>query len=101
MLPYALSVSVGAVITGLGVSKVRYYNPFFILGGLLFAVGAELIHTFDAETGVGTRIGYEVTLGLGVGFLMLGNVSACQTTLPEEDHSVAQGLTLFCSLLGS
>ncbi|CZR50329.1 uncharacterized protein PAC_00201 [Phialocephala subalpina] len=101
LLPYAFAVSVGAVITGLGVSKVRYYNPFFIVGGLFFAVGAGLIRTFDATTATRTRVGYEIILGLGVGFLMLGNVSACQTSLEEEHHSVAQGLTLFCSLLGS
>ncbi|KAF8850742.1 MFS general substrate transporter, partial [Acephala macrosclerotiorum] len=101
LLPYVLSVGAGAIITGLAVSKVRYYNPFFILGGALFATGAGLIHTFNIDTSVRTRIGYEVLLGFGVGFLMLANVAACHTSLEEEYHSIAQGLTFFCSLLGS
>jgi hypothetical protein len=101
LLPYVLSVSVGAVITGLGVSKVRYYNPFFVCGGLLFAIGAGLIHSFDINTSVKTRIAYEAILGLGVGLLMLANVASSQISLEEEYHPTAQGLTFFCSLLGS
>lgn len=101
LLPYVLSVSTGAVITGLAVSKLRYYNPFFICGGILFATGAALIHTFDITTSLKVRIAYEAILGLGAGFLMLANVASCQISLEEKHHSVAQGLTFFCSLLGS
>jgi hypothetical protein len=101
LLPYVLSASAAAATTGVAVSKVRYYNPFFIIGGIFFATGAGLILTFNVETSSQARIGYEIILGLGVGFLMLASVAPCQTSLDEEDHSIAQGLTFLCSLLGA
>ena len=101
MLPYILSVSAAAATTGIAVSKTRYYNPFFIIGGILFATGAGLILTFNTNSSVQTRVGYEILLGIGVGFLMLANVAPCQTALDEEDHSIALGLTFLCSLLGA
>jgi len=101
LLPYVLAVSVAAATTGIAVSKVRYYNPFFIAGGIFFFAGAALIFTFAVNTPERIMIGYEIVLGFGVGFLMLANVAPCQTSLREEHHSVAQGLLLLFSLLGS
>lgn len=101
LLPYVISVSIGAFLTAIGVSLIRYYNPLFILGGILFSIGAGLVMTFDAGTTWGHRIGYEALMGLGVGFLALANVTPCQTYLDEKDHPVANGLTFFSSLLGA
>ncbi|KAH8589520.1 major facilitator superfamily domain-containing protein [Bisporella sp. PMI_857] len=101
LLPYAISVSAGAFITSLIVSKTRYYNPFFIFGGALLATGAGLTCTLDINTPSVTRTIYQSILGSGFGCLMLANVAACQTSLADEHHSIAQGLTFFASLLGS
>lgn len=101
LLPYVVSVSLAAAITGVTVSFLRYYNPLFKLGSILFAIGAGLTITFNETTTLGVRIAYETIMGVGVGFLMLANVSPCQTFLDEKDHAVANGLTFFSSLLGA
>ena len=67
----------------------------------MFATGAGLILTFDVNSSLQERVDYELLLGLGVGFLMLANVAPCHTVLDEEHHSIAQGLSFLCSLLGA
>lgn len=89
------------MVTGVAVPFVRYYNPFFLLGGVCFSVGAGFILTFNEETSLVMKIGYEGLLGFGVGFLMLANLAPCHILLDEKDHSIANGLTFLCSLLGS
>jgi MFS transporter, DHA2 family, glioxin efflux transporter len=96
-----VSVSIAACITGVAVSWIRYYNPMFLVGGICFSTGAGLLLTMDANTPLSTRIGFQALMGLGVGFVALANVAPCQTYLDEKDHSVANGLTFFFSLLGA
>ncbi|KAF1981617.1 MFS general substrate transporter [Aulographum hederae CBS 113979] len=101
LLPYVLSVSIGAGVVAVLVAKVRYYNPFFAIGAVFFAVGAGLVSTIDADVSPPKWIGYQIILGLGVGFVLLANVVPGQTTLAEKYHSVANGLTFLCSMLGA
>jgi len=96
-----LSVSVGATITAAGVSRIRYYNPFFAIGSVLFAIGAGLITTLGANAAAHQWIGYQVCLGLGVGFVLLANAVPGQICLAEQYHSIANGITFLCSMLGA
>lgn len=101
LLPYIITVSVAAMVVGVGVFFVHYYNPFFIIGGVIFALGSGLIFTFDDETTPLKRSIYESILGVGVGLIMLGNVAPCHIQLDEKDHSEANGFLFLSSLLGA
>lgn len=101
LLPYIIMVSIASVIVGVGVSFVHYYNPFFITGGVIFALGSGLIFTFDDETTPLKRAICESVLGIGTGFILLGNVAPCHIQLDEKDHSEATGFLFLSSLLGA
>jgi MFS transporter, DHA2 family, glioxin efflux transporter len=101
LLPYVAAVSAGAVIVGVLVSFVQYYNAFFIVGGVCFALGSGLIFTLDDTTTTLQTALYESVLGFGAGFVMLGNVAPCHTELDEKDHSEANGFLFLSSLLGA
>ncbi|KAH7417745.1 major facilitator superfamily domain-containing protein [Cadophora sp. MPI-SDFR-AT-0126] len=101
LLPYVIAASVAAMLVGIGVSFIHYYNPFFILGGASFAVGSALIYTFDDQTMLLKMYICEAVLGVGAGFLTLGNIAPCHIQLEEKDHSVANGFLFLSSLLGA
>ncbi|KAF2490206.1 MFS general substrate transporter [Lophium mytilinum] len=102
LLPYVLGTCVGSTIAAVGVFKVRFYNPFFMVGGMcLIAASALVTFTFTIDTSLLKVFPYEVLLGLGVGFCIIANVVPGQTLLREEFHSIANGLTFLSSMLGS
>lgn len=101
LLPYVIASSIGAMLVGIGVSFFPYYNPFFLVGGATFVVGAALVHTLDDHITLLQRAGYEVVLGAGAGLLILANVAPCHIQLEERDHAVANGFLFLSSLLGA
>ncbi|KAL5313215.1 hypothetical protein ACEPPN_018948 [Leptodophora sp. 'Broadleaf-Isolate-01'] len=101
LIPYVVAASVGATLVGIGISFVLYYNPFFILGGISFAIGSAFIYTFDDKTKLLKMSIFEAVLGIGAGFLTLANIAPCHIQLEEKDHSVANGFLFLSSLLGA
>lgn len=101
LLPYVVSATVASGIIAFCVPKARYYNPFFLAGGVLFSVGMGLISRVSEGIGSLHLAGLQVVSGIGVGILVLANVAPCHTDLPEKDHAIANGLAFFSSSLGS
>ncbi|OCK77070.1 MFS general substrate transporter [Lepidopterella palustris CBS 459.81] len=102
LLPYVLGTCIGSTIAAVGVFKIRYYNPFFIVGGACIVAGSALItFTFTIDTTITKWFSYEILLGIGVGFCIIANVVPGQTLLREEYHSIANGLTFLSSMLGA
>lgn len=101
MLPYVISATVAAGITSFGATILRYYNPFFISGGILFTVGLGFVSQIDETLTEGTKFSYEILVGTGVGLMVLGNVAPCHIDLPEKDHAVASGITGLGGALGA
>lgn len=64
-------------------------------------VGAGFILEFNIDTSITIRVLFECILGVGVGFLILGNVMPCHTVIPEEDQAVTQAMSFFCSMAGA
>jgi hypothetical protein len=95
-------MSLTAMVTALLVTKIKYYNPFIIIGGIFLSIGAGLVtFRFAVNTHLGTLILYESLLGAGVGFCIMANVVPCQTLLEEHHHSLSHGLTFLFSMLGA
>lgn len=101
LLPYVVSATIGSCLTAVCVPRARYYNPFFVIGGVLFVVGSALTSRIDQNVGALYLSGLQAITGFGVGILVLANVVPCHIDLPEKDHSLANGLAFFLSSLGS
>lgn len=101
MLPYVISATVAAGVTSFGSTILRYYNPFFIIGGALFTIGMGFVSQIDDDISQWTKFSYEVLVGTGVGLTVLGNIAPCHIDLPEEYHAIGNGMTGLGGALGA
>lgn len=99
-IPLVLAVVVGSISSGGLVQKIGYYTPFMIIGSCLMAIGTGLLTTWDTHTSSGMWIGYQVIIGLGVGYTMQHPNIAVQTVLPRHDVPVGTAVLSLCQTLG-
>lgn len=60
LLPLLLSNVTSVVASGILVSRIKYFQPFSIMGGILLVAGGALITTWTADISKGKWIGYQV-----------------------------------------
>lgn len=89
------SFGVGALVTMMG-----YYTPFLIGSTAVFAVGAGLITTYDADISTPRWIGYQILAGAGLGAGFQVPQVAVQTVLAQEDIPVGSSALIFFQNLG-
>jgi MFS family permease len=99
-IPLVLSVVVGSISSGGLTQKIGYYTPFMILGSCLMAIGTGLLTTWNAHTATGSWIGFQIIIGLGVGFTMQHPNLAIQVVLPKQDVATGTALLSLCQTLG-
>ncbi len=71
-----------------------------ILGSCLMAIGAGLLTTWSSSTAPPGWIGFQVLLGLGVGFNMQHPNLAIQVVLPSSDIPTGTAFLSLCQTLG-
>ncbi|KAI1764472.1 major facilitator superfamily domain-containing protein [Hypoxylon sp. FL1150] len=101
LLPMILSSVVGAVLSGVIISKVGYYTPFFYLTSIITPIGAGLMTTFTPSTGSGKWIGYQILIGIGLGCGSTMPLNVVQTVLERSDIAIGSALIMFMRFLGS
>jgi MFS family permease len=62
LLPLLLSIVFAVIGSGIATSIIGYYTPLMIVGSALLIVGSALITLWQPDTGMGTWIGYQVSL---------------------------------------
>ncbi|RYP19828.1 hypothetical protein DL767_009577 [Monosporascus sp. MG133] len=100
-LPMVLANVVLAVISGLGVSKLGYINPFCYASVVFTSIGSGLLMTMTSETGTGQWIGYQFLFGFGIGLGFQQPPNAPLTVLGFEDLPIGIATTLFARNLGA
>lgn len=100
MIPLVLSVVVGSISSGGLVQRIGYYTPFMIAGSCLMAVGSGLLTTWNMGTSSSKWIGFQVILGLGVGWTMQHPNLAIQIVLAKQDVPTGTALLSLCQTLG-
>jgi MFS family permease len=99
-LPMVLALVLANVITGIGTTKIGYYNPFYYGCVLFSTVGAGLLTTFETDTGSAKWIGYQVLYGIGVGLGMQQALITVQTVLPMRDVPTGTAMVMFFQTFG-
>ncbi len=95
LLPMLLSLVLGSMFSGLGITKVGYYTPFLLIGIAITAVGAGLITTFNVDTTEGQWIGYQIVYGFGFGACSQVPNMAAQTVLKRDEVPIGATLMFF------
>lgn len=101
LLPLVLSSVFCSIFSGVIISKLGYYTPFFILSSVIMPIGAGLIATFTSTTGHPEWIGWQVLFGVGLGLGMQQHLNVVQTVLERSDIAAGSSLVMFVRFLGS
>jgi predicted MFS family arabinose efflux permease len=101
LLPMILTVVITSLSSGVFVSKIGYYTPFFILSSIIMGIGSGLLTTLTPTTGHAKWIGYQVLFGIGLGFGAQQPLNVVQTVLERSDISTGSAIVMFTRFLGS
>ncbi|KAI9502425.1 hypothetical protein GGI25_004708 [Coemansia spiralis] len=103
ILWFVLGGCIGAVGSGLLVT-VRgrwFYREWAVVGTAMMAIGYGLMYTWPQDPmATGKHIGYQVFLGLGLGFCMQQVLLASQAGLPVNEISTVTTLIDYARTLG-
>jgi MFS family permease len=69
-LPSVISDVLTSIVGGGIVMNVGWYNPFYIFGVAILAIGSGLLSTLNPTTDAGKWIGYQILTGSGYSFLV-------------------------------
>ncbi|EFY92555.1 major facilitator superfamily transporter [Metarhizium acridum CQMa 102] len=95
-----LSQAVGAIMGGGSARLVGYPPPIMMVSAILISVGAGMLSTLAINESSAHWIGYQVMMGLGLGFGTQQASLAVQTVLKKEDVPSAISLIFFGMQLG-
>lgn len=90
----------GSMVSGILVTNIGYYAPFFIISSVLMSVGAGLCTLFTPDTPIGHWVGFQFLFGLGVGLGFQQGPITAQAVLPLDDVPVGTALIILMQVLG-
>lgn len=89
LIPIILSLSLTQIVIGGLISATGIHNPFLIIGPALGAVGSGLLMLLDEHSGSGYWIGFQILLGIGVGFCLTIPLMLSQVVVKTQDIAIA------------
>jgi len=101
LLPTIMGSVIGSISSGIIITKIGYYTPFFMISTIMMSIGAGLFTTFTPTTNHTRWIAYQVIFGLGLGFGTQQPMNAAQTILDRSDIPTGTAIILFTRFLGS
>ncbi|ATY63398.1 Major facilitator superfamily general substrate transporter [Cordyceps militaris] len=101
LLPTILSVVVASIVSGIFISRVGYYAPFYVASSILTPIGAGLMCTFTTSTSQGMWIGSQIVFGFGAGLGVQQHLNVVQTVLERSDIAVGSAAVILVRFLGS
>lgn len=99
MIPLVLSQIVGGILAGQVTGRIGYYTPPAIACTIMMPIGAGLITTWNPDTRSSAWIGFQVLVGIGIGFGMQQPSMAAQTVLSKKDVPMGVSLMFFSQML--
>ena len=100
-VPRLLANVLTIIVSGVGVSKLGYYNPFIYASVVLSSVGSGLLTTLAPDTNASKWIAYQILYGVGSGMGFQQPPNAAQAVLPFKDLPTGIAITLFFRNFGA
>jgi hypothetical protein len=102
MIPLVLGIMIGAMGSGIAISRTGAYRPFPLAGTVLMA-GALVSMSFivGADTSIWALVPFMVLLGVGLGFNFQPAVLAVQNAVPPSQLGVATSSVTFFRQMGA
>jgi EmrB/QacA subfamily drug resistance transporter len=101
MIPLVAGIMVGAMGSGIAISRTGRYRVFPLAGTTLMAAALlALSFVVDADTSIWTLVPFMVLLGVGLGFNFQPAVLAVQNAVPPTQMGVATSSVTFFRQMG-
>ncbi|QKX63136.1 uncharacterized protein TRUGW13939_10305 [Talaromyces rugulosus] len=100
LLPFIFLVIFTITSNGVLLSRWGLYMPWYLIGGILVAVGGGLMYTVALTTSVSSVYGYTVILGFGVGMFAQASYSVAQAVVQPELVPSAIGFISTAQIFG-
>ncbi|WP_448641293.1 MDR family MFS transporter [Geodermatophilus sp. URMC 63] len=102
MIPLVLGIMIGAMSSGVAISKTGKYKVFPLAGTVLMAAAlVSLSFVVGAETSIWTLVPFMIMLGIGLGFNFQPAVLAVQNAVPPSEMGVATSSVTFFRQMGA
>ncbi|KAK8110565.1 efflux pump protein [Apiospora kogelbergensis] len=95
MLPSILTQLLLVVVSGALISKIGYYLPFAVFGGVFNSIGSGLLSTLAPGTETAKWVGYQIITGAGRGAAMQICIIAIQHALQPAQIPVGMSAMIF------
>lgn len=100
LLPFVFMIVAFSILNGVFMSRIGYYMPWFLGGGILSVIGGALMITVDTDTSTSKLYGYSVVLGIGGGCLLMSAFGCLSAVVEPKDVFNAIGVMSVAQALG-
>ena len=98
--PMTVSLTIGAVVCGIMVGRLKRYQALTIIGAVILAVGVFLLTRMSISTGLGEVTIFMVLAGLGLGMFFPMLTLATQNAIPRSRLGVGTGAITYLRATG-
>jgi len=88
------------MIDGAVLSKYGLYMPWYLVGGIIMAIGSGLMYTISYNSPASKVYGYSVLLGIGTGLFCQAGFSIAQAKVKLEDIPSSVGFIMCGQMIG-
>ncbi|KAH8651949.1 major facilitator superfamily domain-containing protein [Tricladium varicosporioides] len=100
LLPLIIVLSATIMANGYFMSKLGFYQPWYLIGGALAVAGDVLLSLIDENTNVANIYGYEILVAVGSGAFIQAGYATIQTVVPPADTSYAIAFMMLAQFIG-
>ncbi|KAJ5369522.1 Major facilitator superfamily domain general substrate transporter [Penicillium cosmopolitanum] len=84
LLPFIMLMIFATISNGAFLSKVGFYMPWYLVGGILVVIGGALMFTVGTATSISNIYGYTVLIGIGAGLFCQASFSVAQAVVEPK-----------------
>ncbi|KAG9984867.1 major facilitator superfamily transporter, partial [Aureobasidium melanogenum] len=100
LLPLITILSATIIVNGYLMSKLGYYQPWYIGGAAVALIGNVLASRVNTHTSVSAIFGYEVLIALGSGAFIQAGYATIQTVVSADDTSYGIAYMMLAQFAG-
>ncbi|KAI9654953.1 MAG: hypothetical protein M1821_005706 [Bathelium mastoideum] len=100
LLPLITLLSATIMLNGWLMSKLGYYQPWYLVGAALALVGDVLLSRIGPKTSPSAIYGYEVLVAIGSGAFIQAGYATIQTVVKPEDTSYGIAFMMLAQFVG-
>lgn len=100
LLPYIVPLVVGTLVNGALMEKLKYYMPWFLVGGLLVIISNVMLYKISLTINAGFIYGALALGGLGTGLFVNAPFAIAQWLVPPEEITLAVGFITCAQVAG-